>query len=170
MIKFRYLLPLLAFLIYGTACSVSNYESGVMASNDVEKKVVLSEQAERKRRSESILKTENIPFIDHLPAIQSSAEVRVQSESDVVLRALCLTVVAVKGEGIEQETIDQFVSHYGLNEHFTPDELAFIEQKNSSAEDKLKFIWRYESAWVMLWALGFVETLDRPDAIDWWIF
>lgn len=124
-----------------------------------------SEQAERKRRSESILKNENIPFNDHLPAIQSSAEVRPQSESEVVQRALCLTIVAAKGEGIEQDTIDQLVSHYGLTDHFTPGELAFIEQKNSSPEDKLKFVWRYESAWVMLWALGFVETLDRPDAI-----
>ena len=48
-------------------------------------------------------------------------------------------------------------------EHFSPKERKFIEDPNPSQFDRIQFTWRYEAAWVLLWALGFVERLERPE-------
>jgi len=123
------------------------------------------EQLERKQRSERVLESENVPFNKFLPVIPSSDHVQIRSEGEVELRALCLFVVALKGEGLEQEGIQELVSNYDLSEYFTPDELAFVNNPNPSHNDRIQFAWRYESAWTMLWALGFVDSFDRPDQI-----
>ncbi len=78
---------------------------------------------------------------------------------------MALCIVAVKGEGLEQELIDKLVEQYSLASAFTPDEKAFIENPNPTQHDRVQFAWRYEGYWVMLWALGFLDKLERPDTI-----
>ena len=124
-----------------------------------------SEQTQRKERSEAILRRENVPFISHLPVIESSSEATIQRENDVEMRALCLVVVAVKGEGLEQEIVESLVAEYDLEEYLTPKEIAFINNPEPTQHEKIQFVWRYESAWVMFWALGFIESLPRPEQI-----
>lgn len=41
----------------------------------------------------------------------------------------------------------------------------FIQNAESSKHDRLQFVWRYEAAWVLLWALGYVEKIEKPIAI-----
>ncbi len=124
-----------------------------------------SEQVERKQRSLTILRAEGVPYLESLPAIASKDNAEIRSERDVEFRALCLVIVAAKGEGVEQAIINQLVADYDLAEHFTPDELAFINDVNPTQQQRVIFSWRYESAWVMMWALGLLDELPRPDAI-----
>ncbi|MEN7343830.1 MAG: DUF4272 domain-containing protein [Pseudomonadota bacterium] len=124
-----------------------------------------SEQLGRKRQSELVLREEGVPFNEYLPVIESSAEAKIRSEGDVELRALCLVFVAVKGEGVDHETVKQLIAAYGLEPHLTPRERAFINDPEPSEHDRVQFVWRYESAWVLLWALGFIDELPRPDKI-----
>ncbi len=119
----------------------------------------------RRERSLVVLKAENVPFIDHLPLIATEAESTRRTTEQVATRAMALCVVAVKGEGLEQEIIDQLVEDYQLASAFTPNEKAFIENPEPSEHDRIQFAWRYECYWVMLWALGYVDTLERPDAV-----
>jgi len=123
------------------------------------------EQQERKKRSEEIILSESININPYLPYIESSQEVKIRGTEEVALRALCLIVVAVKAEGLEQDIIDEIVDMYQLKEHFTPDETSFINSSSISEHDKIQKIWRYESAWTLLWALGYVESLGTPDII-----
>lgn len=123
------------------------------------------EQLERKDRSIAILNAEEVPYIENLPVIASEAQAEMRTEEEVELRALCLTIVAAKGEGIEQSLIDDLVADFGLEQHFTPDELAFINNEQPTQQERVNFSWRYESAWVMFWALGFLDELPRPDRI-----
>lgn len=145
--------------------AASTLEDRKAAIKNMETYTPSEEQIQRKVRSESILKAENVPYIEHLPVIESEAEANIQEENEVELRALCLVVVAVKGEGLEQEVVDDLVSRYGLVKYLTPKERAFIDNPTPTQHDKVQFVWRYESAWVMLWALGFIEELPRPDQI-----
>ncbi len=74
-------------------------------------------------------------------------------------------MVAVKGEGLEQPIVEKLARQYDLAPYFTPKEAAFIKNPASSEKDRTQFSLRYESAWVLLWALGYVEDLRQPSTI-----
>jgi len=131
----------------------------------MEETAATTEQLERKTRSESRLKDEGVPILPSLPVVESEVEARVRAESAVEERALCLLVVALKGEGLEQEIVDKIIADYELDGLFSPKESEFISSSDYSMQDRINATWRYESAWIMLWALGFVDELDRPDHI-----
>lgn len=123
------------------------------------------EENERKKRSEEIIVSEGIQINPYLPYIESSQEVKIRDVKEIALRTLCLIVVALKAEGLEQEIVDEIIDMYKLKEHFTPKETLFITSSTVSEHDKIQNIWRYESAWTLLWALGYVESLGTPDII-----
>ncbi len=124
-----------------------------------------SEALSRKKRSIAILKTAGLPSIEHLPVIETESESVRRSQEEVVNRAMALCVVAVKGEGVEQPMVDKLVSDYKLAAAFTPKEADFIKNLKPSRQDSVQFSWRYEAYWVLLWALGFIDSLGRPDSI-----
>lgn len=126
---------------------------------------VTPESLERKQRSISILKAENVKFIEHLPVIETESESKRRTTEEVAQRAIALAIVAVKGEGIEQQIIDKLVKDYSAESLFTPKEKAFIRNPNPSLQERAQFSWRYEAYWLMLWSLGYVNTLKRPDSI-----
>lgn len=120
---------------------------------------------ERRARSVARLKSEGVPVIEHLPAIEDAQDVKHRTKEEIAWRAMALLVVAVKGEGLEQPTVEKIVKDYGLKEHFTPDEAAFIQQQSPTDHDRIQFAWRYEAAWTLLWSLGYVEALGKPTEI-----
>ena len=119
----------------------------------------------RKQRSESILKEFKVPINKHLPYIADEKEAFVRTKEEVAIRALSLLVVAVKAEGLEQDIVESVIDRYSLQKAFTPNEIAFIQDTSPSQFDKTQFIWRYEAAWSLLWALGYVEELSPPTHI-----
>jgi hypothetical protein len=119
----------------------------------------------RKERSIAILKSEGVPLIEHLPVIEIEAESLRRSAEEVATRAMALCVVAVKGEGLEQPIVEKLVQNFELAAAFTPKEMAFIKNLQPPQQDRIQFSWRYESYWVLLWALGFVDQLGRPDSV-----
>lgn len=147
--------------------------SGVLASDlnkrkehikNMEEKIS-KEANDRKNRSESILKELNVPINTHLPYVEDSSEIIVRTKEEVALRAMALLIVAVKAEGLEQEIVDNLVKDYDLSTVFSPSEKKFIENSAPTDFDKTQFIWRYESAWVLLWSLSYVQELAPPTSI-----
>lgn len=126
---------------------------------------MLGEAETRKRSSLAILKAENVRLIEHLPVIETEAESTRRTVEQVATRAMALCLVSVKGEGLEQEVVDRLVAEYGLTAAFTPEETAFINDGHPTQNARVQFAWRYECYWVMLWALGYIDTLGRPDHI-----
>jgi hypothetical protein len=120
---------------------------------------------QRKTRSEAVLRKEGVPINKSLPAIESEKEAKRRTAEEIAYRALALLVVAVKGEGLEQPTVEKIVEDYGLAPHFTPQERAFLKNNSPSQHDRVQFTWRYEAAWTLLWALGYVEKLEKPISI-----
>jgi hypothetical protein len=123
------------------------------------------ESIERKARSIARLKKEGVPLIDHLPIIEDSKEAKVRTKEEIVQRAIAICIAAVKGEGTDQETIDFLVKKYGASKFFSPDEAAFMKNPMPPQQDRINATWRYECLWVLLWSLGYVDKLDRPEAI-----
>ena len=126
---------------------------------------VSSEALQRRSRSEAVLKSEGVPINWYLPVIEDEKEARRRSKEEIARRSLCLLVIAAKGEGVEQPILERLASEYGLAGQFTPKERAFFADRTPSQHDKVQFGWRYEAAWILLWALGYVESLSKPTAI-----
>jgi hypothetical protein len=121
------------------------------------------EALERKAFSVARLKKEGVPTIDHLPVIEDSKDAKTRSADDIAKRAIAVCLTAVKGEGIEQATIDSLVKKYGADKFFSPKEAAFIKNPNPTQQERINFSWRYECYWVLLWTLGYVDKLERPE-------
>lgn len=123
-------------------------------------------QPARKEWAESVLASEGVPTNPHLPCIQSIAETTLRTTEEISERLRALIVVANKGAGLEQEVVDQWVEGWNARPFLSPKELKFIEDTAPSEQDLISFSWRYEAAWVMLWALGHVEgRLGAPREI-----
>lgn len=116
-----------------------------------------SEEIARKQRSEAVLSAAGVSINPHLPFLESEDEVSIRSPREIAERLLALNIVAVKGEGLGQEIIERIVEERGMRPLFTPTELAFIDDPEPSEHDRLQFVWRYEAAWVLFWALNLVQ-------------
>ncbi len=125
----------------------------------------ISEEArERKYRSESVLSREGVRINLFLPVIETEADMKLRSKEEAAYRTMALLGVAVKGEGLEQPRVEEFIAQYGIKEHFTPEERSFIEDPAPWEEARARFSWRYEAVWTLLWALSFVKKLEKPVA------
>ncbi len=124
------------------------------------------DQVLRKAWAEDLLAQQGVPVNRHLPCIEGEAEVAVRTAREIADRLRALIVVAVKGEGLEQEEVQAVVEEWGVRALFTPRELAFIDDPAPSDHDRLQFSWRYEAAWALFWALNCSrEPLAFPDSI-----
>src|ERR1700759_5448488 len=67
----------------------------------------------RKHRSESHLRDEGVPFIHHLPRIETRDEVKLRTKGEIAYRSLALTVVTAKAVGMRQPGVENAVKHLG---------------------------------------------------------
>jgi len=119
----------------------------------------------RKAGSERVLRAGGIPLNLKLPPIPDSSQTTGRTHREVVVRTLAILVTAVKGEGLPQETVNALIADFGIQDGLSPKEAAFIALPNPRTADKVQFAWRYEAAWVMLWALSSVDDLPPPKEI-----
>ena len=132
---------------------------------DFKVKTPSAEALERKRRSMERLRNEGVPVLEGLPVIEDSAQAKRRTKEEVARRAMAVFIAAVKGEGLEQEIVDSVVAQYGAEDFFSPEEAEFIRDPEPAEQDRINFGWRYECAWVLFWALGYVEALARPEGM-----
>jgi len=125
-----------------------------------------AESLERKARVLARLAAEGVPINADQPAIGdgNAQEAGPRDRAEIAWRAMALLVVAGRADGLAAPSVERIIRTYGLREHFTPREAAFLQQASPARADRLAFVWRYEAAWALLWALGFVDHLDKPTA------
>lgn len=157
-----FLISLLA--LFSSSALASDIESRREHIAKMEAKIS-EEASDRKSRSEALLKDRNVPINQHLPYIEDANEALNRAKEEVALRAMALLIVAAKAEGLEQEVVDKLIENYDLSSVLSPNERSFVEDPSPSQFDRTQFIWRYEGAWVLLWALSYVEDLAPPTSI-----
>lgn len=116
----------------------------------------------RKAASEAALRAEGIPVDPAWPRIEGESEARIPDSDRIARRALCLIAVALKGEGLGADGLRRIVDTYALDAHLTPEETAFLAEVTVTRETRLRYIRRYESANVLLWALGLADAPGSP--------
>ncbi len=121
-------------------------------------------QVGRKERSIQTLSAHQIKINKNLPCVADDSIVNIRSKEEVLDRLYALLVIAVKGEGVDQATINKFILDKNIK-HFSPKENSLITQFKLSDTDKAYATWRYESYTALLWAAGLLEHLPFPSEI-----
>lgn len=116
----------------------------------------------RFKKAVKILEKENVRYTDFLPVYESSS---MRTKEEICNRAICVMIAAVKAEGLESDIVDQIVEQYNVSECLSIEESEFLSNDAAAEEDKAKFSWRYEAYYVLLWVLGYINKLDRPENI-----
>ncbi len=127
----------------------------------------------RKEKSIEILKKYGVPFIEHLPHIETKETARIRTREEIAKRAMtCLIVIQyacdlnqlddVSDLEESKEFILALLEKYGLNECITENEKQILYGSNIEQQDIINMIWKYEAYWVLIWSLGLVPTLEYP--------
>ncbi|MBW4697842.1 MAG: DUF4272 domain-containing protein [Aphanocapsa lilacina HA4352-LM1] len=119
----------------------------------------------RKTRSEQLLHRRGIAVDAELPPLPDEQTVRLRPAREVAERALALFAIAARAEGLDQAAAIQFLEERGLWMAATCEEQTFLLDPEPDEQDRLQFVWRYESLWVLLWALGYIDPLGWPGNI-----
>lgn len=135
---------------------------------------VTSEEGEQRKDKTIIYLNENsIPFLNSLPQLPPLAQCQFRTQEDIARRAVALLIViqyacdVVQGGDI-RESKDFFMNmlqRYDVDEYLTDNEIDFLRTEEPSRQDAVDISWQYEAYWVLIWALGFVDTLDFPDHV-----
>ena len=122
------------------------------------------------RRDHNIKKMRHIglPFIN-LPPVIGEAELQLKSDVQVAERVLALLLVAIRAESL---SINQPISVAQLQhdrplsfQYLTADERNFMHIEQPTNNDITRFSWRYEAAWVLAWALGWMSYLPKANEL-----
>lgn len=116
--------------------------------------------AQRKTQSETFLASKSIAFDPQLPPIEADFEAR--SIREIARRAMCLTLVAFKAEGMTSDEVAEFKREHGLDTFLSAKENRFLVAPPSNQD--ARWVWRFEALHVLLWALGYVGEPGWPDA------
>lgn len=121
------------------------------------------EALQRRQRSIAQLRAEGVPVLETLPVIETEAEAKVRPIEEIVERAIALSFVAVRGEGLELDRTLELVDEWSAQ--LTPAEEAFLALEHPTDHQRVQFVWRYEALGVLFWALELDFELGRPDHI-----
>ena len=129
---------------------------------------------ERKDISIEILKSQGVPFIDHLPLVYETSEVAPREKDEVIARAICsfaaiMCACSIRDNGEltdedKQGAKDFLDNRFGCIDKLTRMERRVIESE-ASYDEAVNMGWKYESLWALLWAMGLVKELDFPKDI-----
>lgn len=123
----------------------------------------VEEMEARKRRSIERLIAEGVPYIEHLPTIEPASYSRLRSRQEVVQRAFCLYAVTIAGQLNDPAKAMIELKRRRLMSALSPRERAFLTGPLRQ-NDCVQMGWRIEAAAPLLWHVGRVLELPRPDA------
>ena len=118
--------------------------------------------SERKEKTETLLKSLNIPFIDNLPLIEEENEVKLRTPIEIAKRILVLTYLCYVAEVPKDNmSVINFLKQQDLWECVSRDEKQLF-QKELTDLDLIDVSWRSEAIWILLWTINKVNDLELP--------
>jgi hypothetical protein len=97
--------------------------------------------------------------------VDDEHEVELQSPEEVARRTMVLWAVELRAEGVPQEETLGLIEQLDLWTCVSPSEKLFLQNKNPDPDECRQLVWRLESIWVLMWALGHIEQLDWPSGM-----
>ena len=102
-------------------CLIKNNNVHILHVNNTlpQKMFLKSRSFVEKMQSIEILKSQNIPFIQHLPEIEDLNFSISRCAKKIAYRAMAVSMVAVKAQGLEHEILRKIIENYKLDDHFS---------------------------------------------------
>ena len=119
----------------------------------------------RKLRSLDYLRTQGITGLPNLPARQDERASARRTTDEVTDRALALLVVSVAGAAHDTAASLPLEQEFGLRNEFTIFEDAYLDNPQPPDQDHFNMSWRFEAAYVLLWAIGIYGDLPAPGTL-----
>jgi len=118
---------------------------------------------QRKIETEKLLKSLNIPFIEHLPLIEEESEVKIRTAKEIAERTLVLTYLSyISGVPDEREKVIDFLQINSLWEKVSPEEKKLFQKEELTEQEIVNISWRSEAIWLLLWTILKVDKLELP--------
>lgn len=129
--------------------------------------VPTKDQRERRERSETICNAKNIPAYKNQNSLFVDPEdkVTIRTKDEIVDRAIALCYLELKSEKAEKKLLEGFDKKYNVMSKLTPGEKAFALNDDPTEQQMTDANWRAESFHVMLWALGYIDSLKYPNEV-----
>ncbi len=122
-------------------------------------------QRQRAARSFKQLAKHQVPVFPGPLFVNDDEEVKLQTPQEVARRTLVLWAVALRGEGIPKDEAVGLIEQQNLWGSVSPEEKQFLEDDDPDPQMCQSLVWRLESIWVLLWALGYIEDLQWPSGM-----
>src|SRR5262245_41796142 len=122
-------------------------------------------QRERALRSFAELRKRSVPVYSGPLFVDDDNEVTIQQADEVARRTMVLWAVELRAEGVPQAETLRLIEQLDLWKSVRPSERAFLKNKRPSPEECQRLVWRLESIWVLMWALGHIKRLDWPSGM-----
>lgn len=119
-------------------------------------------QRKRALRSFAELRKRSVPVYPGPLFVDDENDVKIQPPDEVARRTMVLWAVELRAEGVPQAETLEIIERLDLWNSVSPLEKEFLENENPSADECQRLVWRLESIWVLMWALGHIEELDWP--------
>lgn len=124
---------------------------------------------QRKQRTEEVLSDRGIAVYEGLPPVVSEVEVDLRSHDEVAARSAALFVVALRAESLATQNeipVSELMERIPFAfTGLTDQEKQFIDADSPEQQQIIDGAWRYESLFLLQWALGLVEELPYPSGI-----
>ncbi|MGH9908598.1 MAG: DUF4272 domain-containing protein [Pyrinomonadaceae bacterium] len=98
-----------------------------------------------------------------MPLVEDAAHARLRSPQAVARRAIVLYGLAAIGHDANKAQVVNSWKEAGVRTDLSPSERAFVEAESVTKQERANATWRVEALWVLLWALGLIDTLAFPD-------
>lgn len=132
------------------------------------------DELSRRERSFDALEQKHIYAPSFLPLLGANEETKGRSLEDAAKRAAALLAVSLYsecrlGEKMSYDEAKDFIKpiiqSFEAEDSFSPNELEYLNNPDSTEQEQIQFVWQYEALWVMEWALGLHDDLFWPDNI-----
>jgi Domain of unknown function (DUF4272) len=124
---------------------------------------ILMNPLERKLRSEAIVKSKAIPFLESLPCIETDEKTELRSPEEIGIRMVCLFCLIGSAFSPSLKTYKTYLQKHRFWNHLTPEETQFLHSPTPNAGTVTNFTWRCEALFLLMWAVRLVEKLPWPD-------
>jgi hypothetical protein len=119
-------------------------------------------QIMRAKRSFAELRKRGVPVYQGPLLVPEEDQAVFQTPEDVAKRVLVLWAVELRAEAVPIVEVREIIDRFDLWVSVSPEELRFLNDANPTPEECQDLVWRLECLWVLMWALGHIDSLDWP--------
>ena len=160
-------LPILSILALLSCNNNSNSTAEAPITKPVVNITPTKDQQQRRERSEAVCRARHIPVYSNPNSlfVEPEKQVKIRTKDEVVDRAIALCYLELKSEKADKKMLAEFDQRYQVMDKLTETEKEFALADNPTDQQMTDANWRAESYHVMLWALGFIDSLQYPNEV-----